>query len=83
MYDGVGDLKALILKLNATQQATLLDSIFASSRDETADIDLSGPVVRYGSCLVCPHSWSVSDWQSNTGQLVDFISMMDSWLSPW
>lgn len=46
MYEGVGALKALILKLTPTQQAALLDSIFASSRDETADIDLSGPVVR-------------------------------------
>jgi len=46
MYEGVGALKALILKLNDAQQVALLDSIFASSRDETADVDLSGPVNR-------------------------------------
>ncbi|KAI4737829.1 hypothetical protein E4T50_11708 [Aureobasidium sp. EXF-12298] len=46
MYEGVGDLKALILKLNETQQTALLDRIFSIARDETADIDLSGPVVR-------------------------------------
>ncbi|KAH0289303.1 hypothetical protein M436DRAFT_82534 [Aureobasidium namibiae CBS 147.97] len=46
MYEGVGALKALILKLTDTQQVALLDSIFASSRDETADVDLSGPVNR-------------------------------------
>jgi hypothetical protein len=46
MYEGVGDLKALILNLNETQQIALLDRLFSIARDETVDIDLSAPVVK-------------------------------------
>lgn len=46
MYDGVGQLRSLILKLNHTQQAALLERLFSLARDDTADIDLSPPVVR-------------------------------------
>lgn len=45
-YQGVGDLKPLILKLNETQQEALLDRLFYVARESTADIDLSAPVVR-------------------------------------
>jgi hypothetical protein len=46
MYQGVANLKSLILNLNDTQQAALLDRIFAIARDETADLDLSAPVCK-------------------------------------
>lgn len=46
MYEGVGAFKSLILKLNQTQQDALLNHIFSLARDDTADIDLSAPVVR-------------------------------------
>ncbi|KAI4798037.1 hypothetical protein E4T45_11688 [Aureobasidium sp. EXF-8846] len=46
MYEGVGDLKDLIVKLNETQQSALLERLFSLARDETADIDLSAPVVK-------------------------------------
>lgn len=46
MYEGVGAFKSLILKLNQTQQDVLLHHIFSLARDDTADIDLSAPVVR-------------------------------------
>jgi len=45
-YQGVGPLKPLILKLNETQQAALLDRLFSVAREDTPDIDLSAPVVR-------------------------------------
>ena len=46
MYEGVGDLKGLILNLNETQQTALLDRLFSVVRAETVDVDLSGPVVK-------------------------------------
>lgn len=46
MYEGVGDLKGLIVKLNTTQQSALLDRLFSLARDETADVDLSAPVIK-------------------------------------
>jgi hypothetical protein len=46
MYQGVGDLKALILQLNSTQQAALLDRLFSVARDQTPDVDLSAPVIK-------------------------------------
>ena len=46
MYSGLSDLKTLITQLNATQQANLLESIFAGERKATPDVDLAPPVVR-------------------------------------
>ncbi|KEQ95350.1 hypothetical protein AUEXF2481DRAFT_29434 [Aureobasidium subglaciale EXF-2481] len=45
-YQGVTDLKPLILQLNATQQSALLDRLFSIARASNEDIDLSPPVVR-------------------------------------
>ncbi|KAH0362505.1 hypothetical protein KCU65_g7975, partial [Aureobasidium melanogenum] len=45
-YQGVGDLKPLILKLNETQQEALLEHLFSVARETTPDVDLSAPVVR-------------------------------------
>ncbi|CAD0019413.1 unnamed protein product, partial [Aureobasidium pullulans] len=39
-------MKTLITQLNATQQANLLESIFAGERKATPDVDLAPPVVR-------------------------------------
>jgi hypothetical protein len=46
MYEGVGQLKDLIVKLNETQQSALLERLFSLARDESADIDLAAPVVK-------------------------------------
>ncbi|KAI5271306.1 hypothetical protein E4T47_05372 [Aureobasidium subglaciale] len=45
-YQGVTDLKPLILQLNATQQSALLDRLFSIARASSEDIDLSPPIVR-------------------------------------
>ncbi|KAI4718498.1 hypothetical protein E4T48_05334 [Aureobasidium sp. EXF-10727] len=46
MYEGVGELRPLIEKLNATQQAALLDRIFSLARDDTPDVDQSRSVIK-------------------------------------
>ncbi|KAI5203880.1 hypothetical protein E4T39_03931 [Aureobasidium subglaciale] len=45
-YEGVTDLKPLIVQLNATEQSALLDRLFTIARAGSEDIDLSPPVIR-------------------------------------